>query len=75
MHGVIGQRYMHSLLAVHTERPACSCQEAYLDLAQQTLRLVASPAALDPDGSALSLEKLHSGREAPEGCLQVHNLC
>jgi hypothetical protein len=38
------------------------------------LCLVAPPAALDPDGCTLGLQKLHPGREGSEGCLQPHHV-
>ena len=38
------------------------------------LCLVAPPAALDPDGRTLGLQKLHPDREGSEGCLQPHHV-
>ena len=71
---VAASRQMHSWLVCNTNRQADLYRGVYLDLAQQLLCLVASPAALNPDGSALGLKELHPGQEASESCLQMHNI-
>ena len=49
-------------------------QWTHLDLCQRALGLVSSPAALDPDGSALGLQEVHPDRVRPEGCLKLYNV-
>lgn len=68
---------MQALLAssaFYVEKESTKDTKAYPGLQNMLLYLVAPPAALDPDGRTLGLQKLHPGRKGSEGCLQLHHV-